>query len=80
MMAYARLSDDVSIQSSYEKAEPSESPLHSISTYFSYKNLFGTCLVLWIATSVTFAWVLGQKSSTYGNRAASLSPFPPGTS
>lgn len=45
VMAYARLSDDASIESPYEKAEPSESLLQNSARYFSYKNLFGASLV-----------------------------------
>jgi hypothetical protein len=78
VMAYARLSDDASIESPYEKAEPSESLLQNSARYFSYKNLFGASLVLWIATLATLAWVLGQKPSTYGNHATNSLPFPPG--
>lgn len=77
-MAYARLSDDASIESPYEKTEPSESLLQNSARYFSYKNLFGASLVLWIATLATLAWVLGQKPSTYGNHATNSLPFPPG--
>jgi hypothetical protein len=79
-MAYTRLSDNTSIESSYEKVEPFESPLYSFFRYFSYKNLFGAFLVLWIATLATLAWVWGQTTSTYGNHAANLLPFSPGTS
>ena len=74
-MAYARLSDDLSLESPYEKTEL---PPHTLAQYFSYRNLFGASLVLWMATFGSLAWFLGQRHSIYGNHVVSLLPFPPG--
>lgn len=77
-MAYARLSDDASIESPYEKAELSQSPPHRFADYFSYRNLFGASIVLWVATFGILAWFLGRKPLVYGNHAVNSLPFPPG--
>ena len=77
-MAYARLSDDVSLESPYETTELSQLPPHTLAQYFSYRNLFGASLVLWMATFGSLAWYLGQRHSVYGNHVVNLLPFPQG--
>ena len=77
-MAYARLSDDVSPESPYEETELSRLPPRTLAQYFSYRNLFGASLVLWMATFGSLAWFLQQRPSIHGNHVVNLLPFPPG--
>lgn len=77
-MAYARLPDHSPMEAPDEKDDLSIwSPRH-LSHLFSYKLLFCASLALWIATLVTFGWVLAHRTSGYGNHAATLMPFPLG--
>lgn len=77
-MAYARLSEDVSLESPNDKTELSCLPPRTLAQSFSYRNLFCASLVLWMATFGSLAWFLGQRHSNYGNHVVSLLPFPPG--
>jgi hypothetical protein len=77
-MAYARLPDCSSESSGYEKEEQPSKLSHNINRYLLYRNLFGTCFVLWVTTSATLVWALVHKSTEHHNHAVGLLPFAPG--
>ncbi|EOA80766.1 uncharacterized protein SETTUDRAFT_44662 [Exserohilum turcica Et28A] len=81
-MAYTRLSESSSLEeeeaSKYDKHRPSPAQLpRNITRLVSYKNLFGTCLGLWIITAVTLAWVLvhGSREQHSSNHAVGSFSF-----
>jgi len=77
-MAYVRLPGHSPIEVLDEKEHVSIWPPRNLSCLFSYKILFGASLALWIATSVTFGWLLAHGRPGYGNYAANPMPFPRG--
>jgi hypothetical protein len=76
-MFYTRLPCDSPVDgSSNEKEDPIIRSRPCLLRFFSYRNLFGAALTLWITTSVVLGWVLAQKLAEYGNHVATLLPFP----
>jgi hypothetical protein len=79
-MSYSRIPDDSVIDgSNNEKEDLVIQSRPGLIRFFSYRNLLGAALALWITTSVVLGWVLVQKPTEYGgNHVVTLLPFPPG--